>query len=161
LPPVILVIPIYLSLARFGMLDSKASLAVIYIALNLPFAIWIMSSYFRRLPVSVEEAAIIDGCGYVEVLWKILVPMAKPALFTSGIFVFLSAWNEFIIALVLTSSLRAKTLPISISEFMGRFYTNYPLMCAAGIVSMVPPIIFALLFQNFLIEGLAKGAVKE
>jgi len=161
LPPVILVIPIYLSLARFGMLDSKASLAVIYIALNLAFAIWIMSSYFRRLPVSVEETAIIDGCGYVEVLWKILVPMAKPALFTSGIFVFLSAWNEFIIALVLTSSLRAKTLPISISEFMGRFYTNYPLMCAAGIVSMVPPIIFALLFQSFLIEGLAKGAVKE
>lgn len=161
LPPVILVIPIYLSLARFGFLDRKVPLAVIYIALNLPFTIWIISSYFRRLPVSVEEAAIIDGCGYVRVLWNILVPMSKPALFTSGIFVFLSAWNEFIIALVLTSSLRAKTLPISISEFMGRFYTNYPLMCAAGIVSMIPPIVFAAIFQNLLIEGLAKGAVKE
>lgn len=161
LPPVILVIPIYLSLARFGFLDRKIPLAVIYIALNLPFAIWIISSYFRRLPISVEEAAIIDGCGYVRVLWNILVPMSKPALFTSGIFVFLSAWNEFIIALVLTSSLRAKTLPISISEFMGRFYTNYPLMCAAGIVSMIPPIVFAAIFQNLLIEGLAKGAVKE
>lgn len=108
-----------------------------------------------------EEAAIINGCGYVRVLWNILIPMSKPALFTSGIFVFLSAWNEFIIALVLTSSLRAKTLPISISEFMGRFYTNYPLMCAAGIVSMIPPIVFAAIFQNLLIEGLAKGAVKE
>lgn len=161
LPPVILVIPIYLSLARFGFLDRKVPLAIIYIALNLPFAIWIISSYFRRLPMSVEEAAIIDGCGYVRVLWNILVPMSKPALFTSGIFVFLSAWNEFIIALVLTSSLRAKTLPISISEFMGRFYTNYPLMCAAGIVSMIPPIVFAAIFQNLLIEGLAKGAVKE
>lgn len=161
LPPVILVIPIYLSLARFGFLDRKVPLAIIYIALNLPFAIWIISSYFRRLPISVEEAAIIDGCGYVRVLWNILVPMSKPALFTSGIFVFLSAWNEFIIALVLTSSLRAKTLPISISEFMGRFYTNYPLMCAAGIVSMIPPIVFAAIFQNLLIEGLAKGAVKE
>lgn len=161
LPPVILVIPIYLVLARFNLLDKKISLIVIYIALNLPFAIWIMSSYFRRLPVSVEEAAIIDGCGYLKTLWKILVPMSRPALFTAGIFIFLSAWNEFIIALVLTSSLRAKTLPISISEFMGRFYTNYPLMCAAGIVSMVPPIIFAMLFQNFLVEGLAKGAVKE
>lgn len=161
LPPIILVIPIYLSLARFGFLDRKVPLAIIYIALNLPFAIWIISSYFRRLPISVEEAAIIDGCGYVRVLWNILVPMSKPALFTSGIFVFLSAWNEFIIALVLTSSLRAKTLPISISEFMGRFYTNYPLMCAAGIVSMIPPIVFAAIFQNLLIEGLAKGAVKE
>lgn len=161
LPPVILVIPIYLIFSRLGLLDSKFSLSLIYIALNLPFAIWILSSYFQRLPVSVEEAAIIDGCGYLGALWRVLIPMSKPALFTSGIFVFLSSWNEFIIALVLTTSLKSKTFPISISEFMGRFYTNYPLMTAAGIVSMIPPIIFASLFQRFLVEGLAKGAVKE
>ncbi len=161
LPPVILVIPIYLIFSRLGLLDNKFSLSLIYIALNLPFAIWILSSYFQRLPVSVEEAAIIDGCGYLGALWRVLIPMSKPALFTSGIFVFLSSWNEFIIALVLTTTLKSKTLPISISEFMGRFYTNYPLMTAAGIVSMIPPIIFASLFQRFLLEGLAKGAVKE
>lgn len=161
LPPVILVIPIYLIFSKIGLLDSKFSLSLIYIALNLPFAIWILSSYFQRLPVSVEEAAIIDGCSYLGALWRVLIPMSKPALFTSGIFVFLSSWNEFIIALVLTTSLKSKTLPISISEFMGRFYTNYPLMTAAGIVSMIPPIIFASIFQRFLVEGLAKGAVKE
>lgn len=161
LPPVILVIPIYLIFSRLNLLDSKFSLSLIYIALNLPFAIWILSSYFQRLPVSVEEAAIIDGCGYLGALWRVLIPMAKPALFTSGIFVFLSSWNEFIIALVLATSLKSKTLPISVSEFMGRFYTNYPLMTAAGIISMIPPIIFASVFQRFLVEGLAKGAVKE
>lgn len=161
LPPVILVIPIYLIFSKFNLLDSKFSLSLIYIALNLPFAIWILSSYFQRLPVSIEEAAIIDGCSYLGALWKVLIPISKPALFTSGIFVFLSSWNEFIIALVLTTSLKSKTLPISISEFMGRFYTNYPLMTAAGIISMIPPIIFASVFQRFLVEGLAKGAVKE
>lgn len=161
LPPVILVIPIYLIFSKLSLLNSKFSLSLIYIALNLPFAIWILSSYFQRLPVSIEEAAIIDGCGYLGALWKVLIPMAKPALFTSGIFVFLSSWNEFIIALVLATSLKSKTLPISVSEFMGRFYTNYPLMTAAGIISMIPPIIFASVFQRFLVEGLAKGAVKE
>lgn len=161
LPPVILVIPIYLLFGRFGLLNKKLSLIIIYTALNLPFTIWILSSYFRRLPVSVEEAAIIDGCGYLETLWRIVVPLSKPALFTAGIFVFLAAWNEFLISLVLTTDLTAKTLPVAIAEFMGRYYTNYPLMCTAGIISMTPPIIFASIFQRYLVEGLSKGAVKE
>ncbi len=161
LPPVILVIPIYLIFGRMGLLNRKLSLVIIYTALNLPFAIWILSSYFRKLPVAVEEAAIIDGCGYVETLWRIVLPLSKPALFTAGIFVFLASWNEFLIALVLTTDLKAKTLPIAIAEFMGRYYTNYPLMCTAGIISMVPPIVFASIFQRYLVEGLAKGAVKE
>ncbi|HCZ06057.1 MAG TPA: carbohydrate ABC transporter permease [Thermotogae bacterium] len=161
LPPVILVIPIYLIFGRMGLLNRKLSLVVIYTAMNLPFAIWILSSYFRKLPVSVEEAAIIDGCGYIETLWRIVIPLSKPALFTAGIFVFLASWNEFLIALVLTTDLKAKTLPIAISEFMGRYYTDYPLMCTAGIISMVPPIVFASIFQRYLVEGLAKGAVKE
>jgi len=161
LPPAILVIPIYLIFSRLNLLDSKLSLSIVYIALNLPFAMWIVGSYFRRIPASMEEAAIIDGCSYLKALWKILLPIAKPALFTSSIFIFLAAWNEFIIALVLTTSLKAKTMPISVAEFMGRFYTSYPLMTAAGIISMIPPIVFAIAFQPFLVEGLAKGAVKE
>ena len=160
LPPVTLVIPLYLLLARFGLLNSKASLIMIYTTLQLPFAIWILSSYFRQLPQSVEEAAIIDGSSYLGVLWRILIPLSKPALFTAGIFVFLASWNEFLIALVITSSLQSKTLPVAIAEFMGRFYVNYPLMTAAGIFSMLPPIIFASIFQRFLIGGLALGAVK-
>ncbi|MEJ5228514.1 MAG: carbohydrate ABC transporter permease [Pseudothermotoga sp.] len=161
LPPAILVIPIYLILSRLNLLDSKLSLSVVYVALNLPFAMWIIGSYFRRIPASMEEAAIIDGCGYLGALWKILLPISKPALFTSSIFVFLAAWNEFIMALVLTTSMKAKTMPIGVAEFMGRFYTNYPLMTAAGVISMIPPIVFAIAFQPFLVEGLAKGAVKE
>lgn len=161
LPPVILVIPIYLLFGRLGLLNRKLSLIIIYTALNLPFSIWILSSYFRRLPVSVEEAAIIDGCGYLETLWRIVVPLSKPAFFTAGIFVFLAAWNEFLISLVLTTDLTAKTLPVAIAEFMGRYYTDYPLMCTAGIISMTPPIIFASIFQRYLVEGLAQGAVKE
>jgi len=161
LPPVILVIPIYLLFGRMGLLNRKLSLIIIYTALNLPFSIWILSSYFRRLPVSIEEAAIIDGCGYLETLWRIVIPLSKPAFFTAGIFIFLAAWNEFLISLVLTTDLTAKTLPVAIAEFMGRYYTDYPLMCTAGIISMTPPIIFASVFQRYLVEGLSKGAVKE
>ncbi len=161
LPPIMLVIPIYLIFGKMGLLNSKLALIIIYTALNLPFAIWILSSYFRRLPVSVEEAAIVDGCSYLGTLWRIVLPLSKPAIFTAGIFIFLSSWNEFVIALVLTTDLQAKTLPIAIAEFMGRFYTSYPLMCAAGMLSMVPPILFATIFQRYLVEGLARGAVKE
>ena len=161
LPPIMLVIPIYLIFGKMGLINSKFALIIIYTALNLPFAIWILSSYFRRLPVSVEEAAIVDGCSYLGTLWRIVIPLSKPAIFTAGIFIFLSSWNEFVIALVLTTDLQAKTLPIAIAEFMGRFYTSYPLMCAAGMLSMVPPILFATIFQRYLVEGLARGAVKE
>lgn len=161
LPPVVLIIPLYFLFNNFGLLDKKFSLILINAALNLPFAIWILSSYFRTLPVSVEDAAIVDGCGYFEIIWRIVLPLSKPAIFTSGIFVFLATWNEFQIALVLTNSLKAKTLPIAISEFMGRFLIDYPLMATSGILALIPPALFVVIFQKYLIAGLTSGAVKE
>lgn len=161
LPPVVLVIPLYFLFNNFGLLDKKFSLILINAALNLPFAIWILSSYFRTLPVSVEDAAIVDGCGYFEIIWRIILPLSKPAIFTSGIFVFLATWNEFQIALVLTNSLKAKTLPVAISEFMGRFLIDYPLMATSGILALIPPTFFVVIFQKYLIAGLTSGAVKE
>ncbi|PNR99571.1 hypothetical protein X928_07015 [Petrotoga miotherma DSM 10691] len=161
LPPVVLVIPLYFLFNNFGLLDKKFSLILINAALNLPFAIWILSSYFRTLPVSVEDAAIVDGCGYFEIIWRIILPLSKPAIFTSGIFVFLATWNEFQIALVLTNSLKAKTLPVAISEFMGRFLIDYPLMATSGILALIPPAFFVVIFQKYLIAGLTSGAVKE
>ncbi|PNR95844.1 carbohydrate ABC transporter permease [Petrotoga sp. 9PWA.NaAc.5.4] len=161
MPPIVLVIPLYFLFNMLGLLDNKFALIIIYVALNLPFSIWILSSYFRNLPVSIEEAAIIDGCGYFEVLWRIVLPLSKPAIFSSSIFVFLAAWNEFQIALILTTTLRAKTLPIAISQFMGRFLIDNPMLATSGIIAMIPPAIFVILFQRYLISGLTSGAVKE
>lgn len=160
IPPIVLVIPIYFLFNYLGLLDKKITLILIYTALNLPFSIWILSSYFSNLPLSIEEAAIIDGCGYFEVLWRIVLPLSKPAIFSSSLFVFLSAWNEFQIAMILTTTLKSKTLPIAISQLMGRFLVDYPMLATAGIISMIPPALFVILFQKYLISGLTSGAVK-
>ena len=160
MPPVILIIPLYFIASKIGMLDRKISLILIYLAFNLPLAVWILEGYFKSIPVSIEESALIDGCSRLQSLFRILLPLSGPALFTTGIFVFITSWNEFLMALVFTSSLTAKTMPVSIAQFMGRFTTNYGLMATAGILGSMPPLIFAAVFQRYLISGITAGSVK-
>ena len=161
LPPVVIVIPLYFIASKIGMLDTKSFLILTYLAFSLPLAIWILEGYFKSLPASVEESALIDGCNRLQVLFKVVLPLSGPALFTAGLFVFLASWNEFLMALVLTSSLASKTMPVAIAEFMGRFTTNYGLMATAGIIGSVPPLAFASFFQKYMISGITAGAVKE
>jgi len=123
-------------------------------------AIWILRGYFQTIPGEIEDSALIDGCSPSQVLFKIVLPLSGPALFTTGIFTFISSWGEFLMALVFTSSLSSKTMPVAIAEFMGRFTVDYGLMCAAGMIASVPPILIALIFQRFIIQGLTSGAVK-
>ena len=160
MPPVILIIPLYFIASKVGMLDRKISLILIYLAFNLPLAVWILEGYFKSIPVSIEESALIDGCNRLQSLFKVLLPLSGPALFTTGIFVFIASWNEFLMALVFTSSLTAKTMPVTIAQFMGRFTTNYGLMATAGILGSMPPLIFAAVFQRYLISGITAGSVK-
>ncbi len=161
MPPVILVIPLYFIASKAGMLNKKTSLILIYLAFNLPLAIWILEGYFKTLPASIEESALIDGCSRLQALFKVVLPLSGPALFTTGIFVFIASWNEFLIALVFTSSLTAKTMPVAIAEFIGRFTTDYGLMATAGIIGSIPPLVFAGIFQRYMISGITAGSVKE
>jgi len=103
---------------------------------------------------------MIDGCSRVGALFRVVIPLSKPGLFATGIFAFLGAWNEFLMALVMTQSLASKTMPVAMAEFIGRFRVDYGLMCTVGVIACVPPILFALVFQRYLIEGLTAGAVK-
>lgn len=160
MPPVILIIPLYFIASKVNMFDRKASLILIYLAFNLPLAIWILEGYFKSIPVSIEESALIDGCSRLQSLFRVLLPLSGPALFTTGIFVFIASWNEFLMALVFTSSLTAKTMPVAIAEFIGRFTTDYGLMATAGILGSMPPLIFAAIFQRYLISGITAGSVK-
>jgi multiple sugar transport system permease protein len=160
MPPVILIIPLYFIASKVSMLDRKVSLILIYLAFNLPLAIWILEGYFKSIPVSIEESALIDGCSRLQSLFRVLLPLSGPALFTTGIFVFIASWNEFLMALVFTSSLTAKTVPVAIAEFIGRFTTDYGLMATAGILGSMPPLIFAAIFQRYLISGITTGSVK-
>ncbi|MGA2975853.1 MAG: carbohydrate ABC transporter permease [Spirochaetia bacterium] len=160
IPPIVFITSLYVIASRLNLLDRRITLVAIYSAINIPMAIWILKGYFETIPMELEDAALIDGCNPVQALFRIVLPLSGPALFTTGIFTFIAAWGEFLIALVFTNSLASQTMPVTIAELLGRFSVDYGLMTTAGIVASIPPIIIALIFQRLIIEGLIAGAVK-
>jgi multiple sugar transport system permease protein len=160
IPGIAIMIPLYLIASRFNMLDRRITLVIVYCSFSLPFVIWMMRGYFQTIPRELEDAAMIDGCSRIGALFKVVIPLSTPGLFATGIFTFLAAWNEFLLALVMTQSLASKTMPVALAEFIGRFRVDYGLMCTVGVIACVPPILVALVFQRHLIEGLTAGAVK-
>ena len=160
IPPIVFITSLYVLASRFHMLDRKITLILIYSALNIPLAIWVLRGYFLTIPLELEDAGLIDGCNPVQVLFRIVLPLSGPALFTTGIFTFIASWGEFLIALVFTSSLSAQTMPVTIAGLLGRFTVDYGLMTTAGIIAAVPPIVIALIFQRFIVEGLTAGALR-
>ena len=161
LPPVLLVIPLYIMGGAFGMLNTKRLLAISYMAMNLPLCIWILRGYFKTLPSEIEDSALVDGCGRLGALFRIVLPMSGPALFTAGLFVFIASWSEFLFALVFTSNLNAKTMTVAMAEMIGRFRTDYGLMATSGMLGSIFPLIFVTFFQRYLVSGITGGAVKQ
>ncbi len=160
LPPIAIIIPIYLILSTVGLLDSKLGLIIVYCSFVTPFVLWIMSNFFLSLPQELEDAARVDGCSRLGALFRIVLPIARPGLFATMMFAFLLAWDEFLYALVLTSSSNAKTVPVAIAEFTGRFSVDFGLVAAGGVLASVPPVLLALAFQRYIVGGLTSGAVK-
>lgn len=161
LPPVLLVIPLYMLASNLNLLNTKSILILSYTALNLPLCIWILRGYFKTLPSAIEDSALVDGCGRLQSLFRIVLPMSSPALFTAGLFVFIASWNEFLFALIFSSNLSTKTLTVAIAEMVGRFRTDYGLMATSGILGSLPPLIFVTFFQHYLVSGITGGAVKQ
>ncbi len=160
LPTVSIIIPLFVTGQKLGLLNTRLYLIICYTTFSLPFTIWIMNGYFRTLPKELEDAARIDGCSTVGLFLRIALPLAAPGLAATAIFTFLNAWDEFMMALIFTSTYASKTLPIAVSEFVGRFSIDWGLMNAGGLVATLPPLVVALLMQKYLIEGLTAGAVK-
>lgn len=160
IPPVVILIPLYVISRAFGLLDRKITLTIVYSALIIPLVIWIMMGYFETLPKELEDAALMDGCNRVSTLFRIVLPLSAPVLFATGILAFLMTWNEFIVALVLTKTLASKTMPVAIPEFIGRFRLDYGLLCTVGVIGCIPPIVIGLGFQKYVLKGLTGGAVK-
>jgi len=160
LPQVALLIPLYLILSSLGLLDTKIGLILVDCALVIPFVLWILSNYFLTIPVELEEAARIDGTSRLGALFRIVLPTARPGIFAAIMFAFLLAWDEFMYALIFTSSSAAKTLPVVISEFAGRYTTDFGLVAAGGILAALPPIVVAVAFQRYVVSGMAAGGVK-
>jgi multiple sugar transport system permease protein len=160
LPSIALIIPLYILMSKTGGSNTIAGLVVVYSTFTLPFVVWVMSGYFQSIPRELEDASMIDGANRFDVLWRIVLPLSMPGLASATIFSLLNAWSEFFMAVVFTSTAASKTMPVVISEFAGRFSVDYGAMNAAAVVGCIPPIIFALLLQKYIVTGLTAGAVK-
>ena len=160
MPPVAVIVPLYLIMRSFKLLDKSAGLIIIHIAFNLPFVIWILAGFLRSIPKDVEEAALIDGCSWLQSLVRISLPLAAPGLATTSIFSFMFSWNELLAALVLTGR-NAKTLPVAISEYWSNTQIRWEAMAATSMVHVIPIIIVTFLIQRYIVRGLTLGAVKE
>lgn len=160
MPPVAVIVPLYLIMRSFRFLDKIAGLIIVHTAFNLPFVIWILAGFLRSIPKDVEEAALIDGCTWLQSLLRISLPLAAPGLATTSIFSFMFSWNELLAALVLTGR-NAKTLPVAISEYWSNTQIRWEAMAATSMVHVVPIIIVTFLIQRYIVRGLTLGAVKE
>ena len=158
-PPVVAVIPVFILAGRLQLIDKYLTLIVPYAAFNLPLVIWVLRSSIRQIPEEIEDAARVDGASRLEIIWRIVLPLAAPGIATAGILSMLLAWNEFLFALTLTRS-QVKTAPVGISEFTGMFGTQWGSLSAAATTIVAPVVIMALLLRRHLIEGLTLGAVK-
>jgi multiple sugar transport system permease protein len=160
LPPITLIIPLYILMSRFGLLDTRIGLIVVYCSLATPFALWNLSTFFASLPPELEEAARVDGCSRMGALVRVMLPLSKPGILATGLYAFLLCWDEFLYALIFTSTSAAKTIPVAIAEFTGRNAVDFGLIAAGGVLASLPPVLLAMGFQRYLISGLSAGAVK-
>jgi len=142
------------------LLNKRITLIIPYIAFALPVGVFLVESYVKSIPMEMEEAACIDGCSFTQTLVLVIFPICKPVLSTTAILSFLSTWNEFPLALVLIRSNRLKTLPLGVTNFVGTYTVNYPLMFAALVISALPVILMYLVFSQNVMHGMVNGAVK-
>ena len=160
IPEISLVIPLFILAAGLQLINKPSVLIITYMSFALPFAIWMMAAFFQTVPLELEDAARIDGCSRLGILVRVVMPISVPGLVSTAMFVFLLAWDEFFYALIFTSTLAAKTVPVAIAEFVGRYVVNITGMMAGGILAALPPVILALIFQRYIVSGMTAGAVK-
>ena len=159
LPPMGLIIPYYLVLQKIGGLDSYSGLTAIYLSFSLPFAIWLMVSYFEDIPFEMEEAALLDRAGRMRTLWYIILPQVRGGIAVTTIFVFLNAWNEFLFAVVLGGN-KVRPVTVAMFNFISVEQTQWARLAAGAMLAMAPVILIGLFAQRHIVKGLTVGAVK-
>lgn len=160
LPPVTLLNPIYLLMSKLKLLNTVYGLAVVMVALELPSAVWYMTSFFQSIPFEIEESATIDGASVPQLFTRVLIPIVSPGIFTITIMTFINTWNNFIFASVLNPTTKARTVTVALTMFQGETYTPWNLIAAAAISVSVPLILIVLLLQRKIISGMMEGSVK-
>jgi multiple sugar transport system permease protein len=159
-PLVTLLVPIFETMRNLNLLNTYAALILPYTVLNLPVCTLVLVSFFQSIPKDLENAAMIDGCTRLGALWRVVLPLSAPGVFTAGILAFVNAWDEFLLALSLNSSASMRTLPVGITLYQGEFTFPWPIISAALIVAIVPIAVLIALFQERVVGGLTQGGLK-
>ncbi len=156
-PAIGMIGPLYLGMARLGLINRYPALVLPYTLLSLPLAVWILTHFFSTLPTSLEDAAMVDGCTPARAFFQIILPLAAPGVFTAAVLIFIFAWNEFLFALILTSTPESRTVPVALALFAGLHELPWATIAAATVVSVLPVLALVALFQRRIVEGLTSG----
>ena len=159
-PLVTLLVPIFQTMRSLNLLNTYTALVLPYTVLNLPVCTLVLVSFFQSIPRDLENAAMIDGCTRLGALWRVVVPLAAPGVFTAGILAFVNAWDEFLLALSLNASASMRTLPVGITLYQGEFTFPWPIISAALVVAIVPVAVLIAVFQERVVGGLTQGGLK-
>jgi multiple sugar transport system permease protein len=159
-PAFTLAIPLFVTMRTLGLIDTITALVLTHTTLVLPLCILIMRTFFETLPVSFEEAAMVDGCTRLQAMVRVVLPLSTPALTVAAVLSMITSWNDYLFGLLFTLS-RARTLMVAIADVEGAFYVDYPLIVARGMIGLIPPVVAALVFQRYLIRGLTGGALTQ
>lgn len=153
------ILPLYVLFKSIGLLDTPFAVALAHLTLTLPMAIWMLVTYFRTIPEDLDQAALLDGANPLQILWMVIIPIARPMLASVAILVFIFSWNEFLLAFILTSR-NAQTVPVAVASLAGTMSFDWPLIAAVSVCSMIPALLFVGFAQRHIVAGLGSGAVK-
>lgn len=160
-PQIAILSPIFNFVTDIGLRNSYMGLVIPYITVSLPLAIWILATFFKKIPVELEESAKLDGATPFQTFRKIIFPLAAPGVFTTGILVFIAAWNEYLFALTINTADRWRTIPVGISFYQSQYSIPWGDITAATVIVTIPIVIIVLIFQRRIVAGLTSGSVKE
>jgi len=160
-PQIATIAPIFMFMQTVDLTNSYLGLIIPYTTFALPLAVWNLTTFYRKIPLDLEEAAKIDGASIMQTFWKVILPLAVPGTFTTAILVFIAAWNEFLFALTINTEEQMKTVPVGIALFQGQYTIPWGEIAAASVIVTIPLVIMVLIFQRRIISGITAGAVKE
>lgn len=158
-PTVLLLIPLYMIMRKMGLLYTPASLVLSYTTFTIPFSVWLLLGFLNDLPMSLEEAALVDGCNRGVAFVRIILPILGPCLVATGVYIFMTSWNEYTFAMMFTNT-DTRTIPVALKSLIGQLGVQWDLLTAGGIITVIPICVMFFFAQKRLVEGLTAGAVK-
>jgi ABC-type glycerol-3-phosphate transport system permease component len=160
-PFVVILTPLYILFWNLRLVNTLTGLVVAYVAITLPYCVYMLLGYFENVPVSLDEAARMDGCSTLRIIFRIVLPVAWPGIVATTVYAFIQAWNEYLFALTLMTESDKKTIPVGLAGFFGEYTTDWGAVMTASVIATAPTMIFFLVMQRQLVAGLAAGAVKQ